>query len=141
MEKAKLTPKQEAFAKNVASGMSQAEAYRNSYNTKDVKQSTVQENASRLMANSKVAARVEELRAVGAEKAAYTLADHLERLAELGRGAEAEGKFDAAIKAEEIRGKAAGFHTAKVDVTTKGESLSPPAVVTSAMEAFLKANV
>ena len=139
MEK-KLTPKQEAFAKNVASGMTQADAYRAAYAAGKMKPESVQVNASKLMSDAKVAQRVSELRNDGAEKAAYTLADHLERLAELGRGAEAEGKFDAAIKAEEIRGKAAGFHTAKVDMTTKGESLNPPAVVTSAMEAFLKAN-
>ena len=57
-----LTPKQEAFAQNVASGMTQADAYRGSYNAEKMKPESVQVNASKLMADAKVRLRVEELR-------------------------------------------------------------------------------
>ena len=57
-----LTAKQEAFAAAVASGKTQADAYRLAYNADKQKDATLWSNASRLMADSKVAARVEDLR-------------------------------------------------------------------------------
>lgn len=57
-----LTAKQEAFAAAVASGKTQADAYRLAYDADNMKESTLWSNASRLMADSKVAARVEDLR-------------------------------------------------------------------------------
>ena len=58
-----LTPKQEAFCSAIASGMTQAEAYRSAYNADKQKEQTVWSNASRLMADSNVLARVAELKA------------------------------------------------------------------------------
>jgi len=57
-----LTAKQETFAAAVASGKTQADAYRLAYNADKQKDATLWSNASRLMADSKVAARVEDLR-------------------------------------------------------------------------------
>ena len=58
-----LSPQQEKFALGVASGKSQAEAYRVAYpRSKAWKADTVHQAASRLMASSKVAARVKEIR-------------------------------------------------------------------------------
>ena len=57
-----LTPKQEKFVQGIIEGMSQADAYRSAYSTKNMADKTVWENASRLMADSKVKARVTELR-------------------------------------------------------------------------------
>ena len=57
-----LTPKQEAFAQAIASGMTQADAYRSAYNAENMKDATVWSKASVLMADGKVSARVEELR-------------------------------------------------------------------------------
>jgi phage terminase small subunit len=57
-----LTPKQEQFAQSIVAGMSQADAYRSAYSTKRMADKTIWENASRLMADSKVKARVQELR-------------------------------------------------------------------------------
>ena len=57
-----LTPKQMHFARCVASGMSQAEAYREAYNCRpNSKPKTQQEQASRLMSNPVIEARVERL--------------------------------------------------------------------------------
>lgn len=59
-----LTSQQEAFARAVAEGKSQAEAYRTAYpRSNDWKDSAVWSEASRLMAAPKVSARVAELRA------------------------------------------------------------------------------
>jgi phage terminase small subunit len=57
-----LTPKQEVFARKVVEGMTQADAYRAAYSCKRMTDKTIWENASRLMADSKVQARVKELR-------------------------------------------------------------------------------
>lgn len=68
-----LTSKQEAFAQAVVSGMTQADAYRKAYSTGKMKAETVQQSASRLMADRKVSARVAELRAPVVEKVQYDL--------------------------------------------------------------------
>ena len=135
-----LTPKQEAFAQNVASGMTQADAYRNSYNAENMKPESVHESASRVMADIKVSSRVKELQAKGAELAALTLAKHLARLEELSRDAQAAEEYNAAIKAEELRGKASGLYTERIDHTTNGESLNRPATAEAALAAFAKSN-
>lgn len=57
-----LTAKQEAFVKNIIDGMSQADAYRSAYPNQRMSDKTIQETASRLMKNSKIIARLEELR-------------------------------------------------------------------------------
>ncbi|WP_434513794.1 terminase small subunit [Dechloromonas sp. ARDL1] len=57
-----LTPKQEKFAQEVASGKSQADAYRAAFDCARSKPETIQSHASRLMADGKVSARVKELR-------------------------------------------------------------------------------
>lgn len=62
-EEKALTPQQEKFALEVASGRSQADAYRAAYpRSLKWKDETVWSEASRLMADRKVFARVKELR-------------------------------------------------------------------------------
>lgn len=69
----KLTPQRENFARHVVMGFSQAEAYRRSYVVDpETKQSTIWEAASRLANDSKVAARIAELKAEAAERAVVT---------------------------------------------------------------------
>lgn len=61
--KVKLTGPQEKFALGVATGKTQADAYREAYpRSKKWKDETLWAEASRLMANHKVSARVKELR-------------------------------------------------------------------------------
>jgi len=66
----KLTAKQEAFAvAYCTNGGNASEAYRSAYDAKKMKPETVFSNASRLLKNSKVIARVEELQAKAKEVA------------------------------------------------------------------------
>jgi len=62
----KLTMKQEAFAQAIASGLypNQAAAYRVAYDAEQMAASTIYQEASRLMANPIIAARIEELKAL-----------------------------------------------------------------------------
>lgn len=85
-----LTTQQEAFAQNIIMGMSQAEAYRNAYNTKKMTDKTVWEKASRLMATDKVRARVDELRSQVAQKAIMTAEERLKFLSKVINGEECE---------------------------------------------------
>jgi len=105
-----LTPKQEAFAVSVASGKTQADAYRATYNAGNMKDTSIHVNASKLMADAKVAQRVVELRAPIAEKAQMTLESHLEDLQKLRNMAVKEKQYSAAITAEVNRGKASGLY-------------------------------
>ena len=108
-----LTPKREAFANAVASGMTQADAYRHAFNAGNMKDLTIIQAASRLMANSNISARVSELRKPIAIKAQMTLESHLEDLQKLRNMAVKEKQYSAAISAEIARGKAAGVHEAE----------------------------
>lgn len=64
----KLTQKQENFVQALVSGKSQREAYKEAYNAANMKDSTVDSNACRLLNNSKVAARYNELKAIEEER-------------------------------------------------------------------------
>ena len=57
-----LTSKQEKFAQGVASGITQADAYRAAYNASNMKVDSVHCKASVLMTDVKIRSRVEELR-------------------------------------------------------------------------------
>lgn len=62
-----LTKKQEKFAVSVTKGVTQSDAYRNAYDAKGMTAKQIHEEASKLMANPKVARRVAELRAPALE--------------------------------------------------------------------------
>ncbi len=109
----KLTSKQGGYAQDRASGLTQSAAYRNNYGTSNMAAKTVWEAASRLDKNSKVAARVLELRAATetalAEKRLWTT-DRLIEEAETNLLAAREGKqFGPANRALEFIGKATGL--------------------------------
>ena len=56
-----LTPKQEKFIQNIVSGMSQREAYKNSYNAKNMADDTIDNKACKLFNSDKIRARYQEL--------------------------------------------------------------------------------
>jgi hypothetical protein len=75
------------------------------------------------MADHNISARVEELRKPIADKAMITLESHIERLKELAELAIEQGQIAAAIKAEELCGKASGVYVEKRQIT--GENGGP----------------
>ena len=78
-----LTPKQETFVQKIIEGMSQADAYRSAYSCKNMTDKTVWESASRLMADSKVSARVKELREQLVSKTIMSAQERMEWLTQL----------------------------------------------------------
>lgn len=118
MAEVKLTPQQEAFACALASGSNQSDAYRSAYNTAKMKPETVNRNAFTLANDSKIAARVHALKAPAIEKVGMTVEGHLRKLQELRDKAEQMAEFGTAIRAEELRGKVAGFYVSKTEDVT-----------------------
>lgn len=75
-----LTAKQEEFVQGIIKGLSQADAYRAAYSSKNMSDKTIHEAASRLMNDSKIATRIKELRAQITSKSIMTAQERLEFL-------------------------------------------------------------
>lgn len=122
----KLTSKQERFAVEVATGVdernqpiSQAEAYRRSFEAGKMADKTVWENASRLFNNGKVAARIKELRDATAQKAMITVETLLAELEEARQAALCAEtvQSSAAVSATMSKAKLLGLDKQLIDVT------------------------
>lgn len=114
-------PRHELFAQEIASGNTRTAAYIELYpGSENWKPSAVNTKASMLAARPEVRERVAYLQEKAADASVYTLAAHLARLNALSRAAEKAGDFTPAVKAEENRGKAAGFYPNRVELTGKG---------------------
>jgi phage terminase small subunit len=115
-----LTIKQENFCIAVAKGKNQTEAYREYYNTKNMKDETIWNSAYKLMNNGEVAAKIAELRARMEEKLVYSAKQSFENFEELKRMAIMKNNVQAALKAEELKGKLAGLYVDKQEVAIEG---------------------
>lgn len=108
-----LTVKQEKFVQNIIAGMSQADAYRSAgYKTDRMADKTIHEAASRLMADSKVLARVQELREQMEDEAIMTAKERLKWLTEVVKSE--KEKTDTKLKAVDIMNKMQGEYVTKV---------------------------
>ena len=114
-----ITPKQEKFAQCVADGMSQAEAYRTAFDVSPgSKPETSQANASRLMADSRISARVYELRNKLSEKALWTREDSVRALKEIADRLSGDEKVSDAVAAIKELNAMHGFNApAKVELS------------------------
>lgn len=115
-----LTAKQETFAQAIASGKTQADAYRLAYNADNMKDASIWSKASVLMSDVKVTSRVEELRGKLEKKELWTREMSVKALI----GAYKEGNPTAKIAAVKELNSMHGFNApTKLDVTTR--SLDP----------------
>lgn len=112
-----LTKNQEQFAQNIINGMSQADAYRSAYPTQRGSDKTIWANASRLMKNSKVIARVEELRDKSAGPAIMSAQRRLEWLTETITSEEVS--VSDKLRAIDIMNKMQGEYVQKVEADVK----------------------
>ena len=106
-----LTAKQEQFVKNIIDGMSQADAYRNAYDTSRMADKTIHEKASRLMADGKVTARLQELRDKIANDKVMNATRRAERLTEFANDEDP----NVAMKAIDLLNKMTGEYVQKVE--------------------------
>ena len=115
-----LTQKQERFCQVYIELGNASEAYRQVYNADKMRPETINRTAKDLLDNTKITARLNELRAPAVEAAQLTLESHLAKLAELRDEARQRGQLSAAISAEGLRGKAAGLYVTRQEITGKG---------------------
>ena len=113
-----LTAKQEVFVQNLVKGMSQADAYRSAYSTKNMSDKTIHEAASRLVSDSKVSARLSELRNQLTKETIMSAQKRLEWLTEL---INSEEDVNAKLKAIDIMNKMQGEYTQKIEADVKNE--------------------
>ena len=116
-----LTPKQEAFALTYVETGNASEAYRRSYNAEKMKPASVAVNASKLLADAKVALRVQELQANAVQRHEITVDDLIRELEEARTAASNQEKPQAAAMVAATLGKAKllGMLTDKTEVTGK----------------------
>lgn len=86
MSEVKLTPKQEKFIQNIVSGMSQRQAYKEAYNAENMKDETIDSEASILFNDQKVSKRYQELMEELQDKAIMTAKERMKWLSDVVRG-------------------------------------------------------
>ena len=114
-----LTAKQEKFVQNLINGMNQADAYRNAYSCNNMSDSTIWSNASRLAADSKVSARLSELRDRLAKPSIMTAQKRLEWLTEI-INSEKENTGDK-LRAIDLMNKMQGEYVQKIEAEVTKE--------------------
>lgn len=136
-----LTAKQEKFVRNLIKGMSQREAYKNSYDAENMTDKTIDEEACRLFKDSKISARYKELQEKLDKATIMTAQERLEyltgiildlereKLIVLADGEEKEierpAELAVKLKAIDIMNKMSGEYVTKVEgnVSVKLEDL------------------
>lgn len=123
-----LTAKQEAFARAYVETGNASEAYRQAYSVKaNTKPDTVWANASRVLADSKVTARVAELQSQAAERTMVTVESLTVKLEEARLHALKDEKgASAAVSAIMGMAKLHGLLIDKQDHSSSDGSMSPP---------------
>jgi hypothetical protein len=116
-----LTPKQAHFARCVAQGMTQADAYREAYDPKQSTAATIHTLASRVMARVEVRARVDALvKARERAVVASALTDRDKVLSKLRVWLEGTEVTDSnRLRAAELLGRSSGLFATDINVTTK----------------------
>jgi hypothetical protein len=114
-----LTAKQEKFARGIAEGMTQAEAYRSAYNTSRMTDKSVIEKASELASNVNITARLRELRDMAAKPTIMTAQQRKEWLTEVINDSEID--INARLKASDQLNKMDGEYVQKVQANISYE--------------------
>lgn len=96
-----LTAKQEKFVRNLIQGMSQREAYKNSYNAENMTDKSIDEEACRLFNDVKISSRYKELQDRLEDATIMTAKERLEYLTEVIMGLQGENIVEV-VDGEEI---------------------------------------
>ena len=89
-----LTAKQEKFVQCIIDGMSQADAYRAAYSTRNMSDNAIYREASLLMSNPKIAQRLKELRDKMMNDSIMSARERLEYLTRVIKGEELEKCYE-----------------------------------------------
>lgn len=111
-----LTAKQEKFAKNIAlEGMNYSDAYRNSYSCKRMSETTINNEAYKLMQNHDITTRIKELAAEANKPSIMSATKRREKLTELANADDP----NVAMKAIDLLNKMDGEYVQKVEAEVK----------------------
>ena len=114
-----LTAKQEVFARKIAEGMTQADAYRSAYNTSRMKDKSIIEKASELASNVNITARIRELRDMAAKSTIMTAQQRKEWLTNVINDPDVD--INARLKASDQLNRMDGEYVQKVEAEVKRE--------------------
>lgn len=117
----KLTAKQEAFAQQIVKGATAVAAYRLAYDCSGMVPSTIYSNASRLLANSKVAALVTTAKARTISKSVLTTENIIEELEEARKMALRLEQPQAVVAASMAKAKVAGLVIDRKEIGAPGD--------------------
>ena len=122
-----LTPKQEKYVQNLIKGMSQREAYKNSYDAKNMKDETIDSKACELLKKDKIKERYEELQEKADNEAIMSAIERKKWLTDVITGeikekifldgvqAERDAYLSDKMKAMEILNKMSGEYVTKIE--------------------------
>lgn len=121
-----LTPKQEKFAQAVASGMTQADAYRHAYSAENMADSTIWSRASELAADGKVSGRIKALQEAATIDTLWSRELSIKTKRQALQIAMEKKDSRAIIQAGDALDRLYGYEPPKrVDVTSSDGSMSP----------------
>ena len=120
-----LTPKQEKFCLAYLETGNASEAYRRAYDAGGMNTDSISRKAKELLHNGKITARLAELREPILKRHAITVDDLLAELEEARQLAMGTESAAPAVAATMGKAKLLGYDKQLVDVTSKGESMSP----------------
>lgn len=126
-----MTPKQEKFCQLHVELGNASEAYRRSYDARQMSAASVNRKAKELLDNGKIAARLDELRAAHAERHAVTVDDIARMLHEDRQFAREQGKPSACVAATMGLAKLYGHLREKAEMTAKGRATLIPETMTA----------
>ena len=121
----KLTSKQERFCQEIAKGLNQSDAYREAYDTENMKDEVIHNEACVLMKNHYITIRIKELTEEALEHVKYDIEAHyreleqIRQLALVPNGENGRIELHPAIKATELKGKLKGLYIERVEQTNK----------------------
>ena len=125
MDKIKLTPKQERFCQVYIETGNASEAYRQAYNASRTKPEVVAVKASQMLANGKVAVRIDALRALHQKRHEITVDTLVAELEEARKLAFETDKAAAAVQATMGKAKLLGLVVEKQETNV----VQPPKII------------
>lgn len=121
-----LTAKQEKFVRNLIQGMSQREAYKNSYDAENMSDKVIDNEASKLFNSREISVRYKELQDSLDKHTIMTAQERLEYLTGIIKGIEREqdevpADLNTKIRAIDIMNKMQGEYVQKIEADVNSE--------------------
>lgn len=121
-----LTAKQEKFVRNLIQGMSQREAYKNSYDAENMSDKVIDNEASKLFNSREISVRYKELQDSLDKHTIMTAQERLEYLTGIIKGIEreqdeAQADLNTKIRAIDIMNKMQGEYVQKIEADVNSE--------------------